>query len=520
MDLPPASSGPVQRKPSELPESDRASSALTGSGRNLPGELQAKMGSAFGADFSAVRVHEGSHVSEIGALAYTQGTDVHFAPGQYQPSSQSGQELIGHELAHVVQQSQGRVSATAQAKGVAINDDDGLEREADDLGARAARGEQVGSGAGRPTSAAGAAQCKVVQKKDVPTHYGTFKTTKFDKVEGGVDCVLMFDPDPDKIDATKIGLSQTAKITYTNGAHTGIDPTKEGRRATSGAGQDYVLDRISTANNPIYGASNLGSGEGLDKTKTDNNASGDPTKVGDNATYQLGFARTEGGTKKKKEAGLRDRPVSAAGGNMFETTALGLEGSDKGKYFGSVKWGTVRTSATNVDVKDIEIASMGTPTQSYLAPAALWNSTKTRGTLVVTANPAKARKASDLSEVDVAKDTKLRQLDEVTFQGKPMVKAETLDGSKQYYVFVVDLKDEGTGGDTVDVPVPTVYVNAVAAPLFSDSEMKTKVKDLPAKTRMEKTAGTSAGSYRMKIVDGPDTGTAGYVEASKVAQEK
>jgi hypothetical protein len=320
-------------------------------------------------------------------------------------------------------------------------------------------------------------------------------------------------------DATKLGLSQTAKITYTNGAHTGIDPTKEGRRATSGSGQGYVLDRISTANNPIYGASNLGSGEGLDKTKTDNNASGDPTKVGDNATYQLGFAHTEGGVKKKKEAGLWDRPVSAAGGNMFETTALGLEGSDKGKYFGSVKWGTVRTSATNVDVKDIELASMGTPTQNYLAPAALWNSTKTRGTLVVTANPAKARKASDLSEVDVAKDTKLRQLDEVTFQAKPMVKAETLDGSKQYYVFVVDLKDDGTGGDTVDVQVPTIYVNAGPTPLFSDSEMKTKVKDLPAKTRMEKIA-TSAGSSRMKIVDGPDTGTAGYVETSKVAQEK
>lgn len=48
------------------------------------------MGSAFGANFSAVLVHEGSHVSEAGALAYTQGTDVHFAPGQYEPSSQHG----------------------------------------------------------------------------------------------------------------------------------------------------------------------------------------------------------------------------------------------------------------------------------------------------------------------------------------------------------------------------------------------------------------------------------------------
>jgi len=54
-------------------------------------------------------------MSSLGAQAYTQGTDIHFAPGQYQPSSQGGQELLGHELAHVVQQADGRVKATTQA---------------------------------------------------------------------------------------------------------------------------------------------------------------------------------------------------------------------------------------------------------------------------------------------------------------------------------------------------------------------------------------------------------------------
>ena len=37
---------------------------------------------------------------EIGALAYAQGTDIHFAPGQYNPECQEGQKLIGHELTH------------------------------------------------------------------------------------------------------------------------------------------------------------------------------------------------------------------------------------------------------------------------------------------------------------------------------------------------------------------------------------------------------------------------------------
>ncbi|HEX7841154.1 MAG TPA: DUF4157 domain-containing protein, partial [Kofleriaceae bacterium] len=67
---------------------------------------------AFAADFSNVRVHEGAQATAIGALAYAQGTDLHFAPGQYQPHSPRGQELLGHELAHVVQQTQGRVATS------------------------------------------------------------------------------------------------------------------------------------------------------------------------------------------------------------------------------------------------------------------------------------------------------------------------------------------------------------------------------------------------------------------------
>ena len=45
----------------------------------------------------------------IGAQAYTTGSDIHFAPGQYDPHSPAGQEVLGHELWHVVQQKEGRV---------------------------------------------------------------------------------------------------------------------------------------------------------------------------------------------------------------------------------------------------------------------------------------------------------------------------------------------------------------------------------------------------------------------------
>jgi hypothetical protein len=115
-----------------------------GGGQAMPEDVRARMESAFGADFSQVRIHEGARAAALGARAYTQGADIHFAPGAYQPHSSDGQELLGHELTHVVQQRAGRVQATTQAKGVGVNDDSGLEREADEMGARAARGEPVG----------------------------------------------------------------------------------------------------------------------------------------------------------------------------------------------------------------------------------------------------------------------------------------------------------------------------------------------------------------------------------------
>ena len=114
-----------------------------GGGQPMDAAVQSRMEDAFDADFSAVRIHQGERASALGARAYTQGTDIHFAPGRYQPDSPAGQALLGHELTHVVQQSQGRVNATVQMKGVGVNDDRGLEREADEMGARVARGERV-----------------------------------------------------------------------------------------------------------------------------------------------------------------------------------------------------------------------------------------------------------------------------------------------------------------------------------------------------------------------------------------
>ncbi|MBO3457565.1 DUF4157 domain-containing protein [Aetokthonos hydrillicola CCALA 1050] len=96
----------------------------------LPDALKAGVESLSGYSLNDVRVHYNSpKPAQLQALAYTQGTEIHVTPGQ--------EEHLPHEAWHVVQQMQGRVKPTMQMKGVQINDDKGLEREAEVMGAKA-----------------------------------------------------------------------------------------------------------------------------------------------------------------------------------------------------------------------------------------------------------------------------------------------------------------------------------------------------------------------------------------------
>jgi hypothetical protein len=124
--------GPAMQLPPSL-----LSFRPSASGQRLPESVQKKMESFFGTDFSDVRVHVGPEASSIGALAFTYGSDLYFAQGQYDPQSPHGQRLIGHELTHVVQQRAGRVR-NPFGSGVAVVQDPGMEAEAERMGVRVA----------------------------------------------------------------------------------------------------------------------------------------------------------------------------------------------------------------------------------------------------------------------------------------------------------------------------------------------------------------------------------------------
>lgn len=163
--------GAIQRKreENESPMSESSGSSKSG---GMPGEVQAKMENSFGTDFSGVNIHENSSsATDMGALAYTQGNDVHFAPGQFKPESQGGQELIGHELTHVVQQREGNIKPTTEVGGMGVNNDASLENEADVKGKQAAQAKFAG-GEGGGFSPASAASSSVVQRySESPVEY-------------------------------------------------------------------------------------------------------------------------------------------------------------------------------------------------------------------------------------------------------------------------------------------------------------------------------------------------------------
>jgi hypothetical protein len=104
----------------------------------LPERLKAGVERLSGLSLDDVRVRYNSPApARYRALAHTQGTEIHVGAGQ--------EKHLAHEAWHIVQQKQGRVRPTMRMKGgVAVNNDEGLEREADMMGAKALAGAGTG----------------------------------------------------------------------------------------------------------------------------------------------------------------------------------------------------------------------------------------------------------------------------------------------------------------------------------------------------------------------------------------
>ncbi|MFZ2899302.1 MAG: DUF4157 domain-containing protein [Saprospiraceae bacterium] len=123
---------PKSEAPPEPVGSDLESrlNSTKGKGSPLPEETRSSMGSALGADFGGVRVHTGSSAvqmsQELGAHAFTHGSDIYFNAGKYDTGSKDGQRLLAHELVHTVQQ--GGVKRNINKKDISNTNETTIQR--------------------------------------------------------------------------------------------------------------------------------------------------------------------------------------------------------------------------------------------------------------------------------------------------------------------------------------------------------------------------------------------------------
>lgn len=546
---------PVQRKEGAARDGAAPSAMSGGGGQSLPGPVQAKMEQAFDTDFSAVRVHQGPHAEALGALAYTQGNAVHFGPGQYDPGSQRGQELLGHELAHVVQQREGRVASTRQAKGVALNDDQGLEREADVLGQKAARGEQARTGPGAP----GQVSSDVVQRAAMPTHFGTFDTAEYEPIrstatgqEIGVEILLEFTPGQN-VDATAIGLTQALRPTR-EGNPDPAGPAAERRTVASGAGAGHYVDQLPGSPNPIYatGANQRAGGSAQDLAVYETV----PTRAL-NAREQAEVAAQTGVSGKShtgwgqnghrymkdgvlvgpRNATLYDapkRPVANDSGQVFETTALAIDGAQEGTYYGSVQWGWQRDGSGNFSMLPLSLVSRGVPSVNFLSAAAVWNGATEDVGLETSADPTHVLADNLRVSFTVPRGTRLQSNGTGQASGNTYHSVTIQDGTNRTgWVLASDTTQMDVGRATVNLPLVDVHTVSNPAGVSLNEGVPgpwRHFNTLPRSTRVRITDHSHvmgphlpddklAGKAWIEVVDGPLTGAVGWVTHADLAPE-
>ena len=125
-----AQSESLQRKADMTNNVAQRAEAKRPNNTGMPDNLKSGIESLSGFSMDNVRVHyNSSKPATVQALAYTQGTDIHVAPGQ--------EKCLPHEAWHVAQQMAGRVSPTTSINGMLVNDNAALEHEADVMGEKA-----------------------------------------------------------------------------------------------------------------------------------------------------------------------------------------------------------------------------------------------------------------------------------------------------------------------------------------------------------------------------------------------
>lgn len=372
---------PIQREATP-PSSDDGQDNRAPNRTGLPDALKAGVEALSGLSMDDVRVHtNSSKPAQLQALAYTQGTDIHVAPGE--------ERHIPHEAWHVVQQKRGVVRPSFKLKsGPAINDNAQLENEADQMGSKAqTMGSRPFSGSlvQSPIAANAPQQLKatdssgdVVQRR-VATWGGQFNESNYapksEKFMGstliGAYIKLTFTPNNNCPRDVKIGLIQVVRV-IGEAENEGLQ--KKVLRST----ERWAIDRQNDSN-PVYGS--IDTDGNKSRELTDNPPSIEQERESPTSRNMIEVGAQLGERRKNsvQPAILTDDPRISLNRAiqqqmLFETTAVVLEGPQKGLALGTVSWGWTKAAGSTQPVLHpvARIAQHGTSTNLEAAKD-VWN---------------------------------------------------------------------------------------------------------------------------------------------------
>jgi hypothetical protein len=125
----------AESEPSVSDSLSQSIESSKGSGSPMDDSTQTFMSERFGADFSHVKIHNSSEAvqmnQQLNAKAFTTGNDIYFNEGEYQPHSDSGKQLLAHELTHTIQQNGSFVQRKKEDKPVELLGDRPIPSSAD-----------------------------------------------------------------------------------------------------------------------------------------------------------------------------------------------------------------------------------------------------------------------------------------------------------------------------------------------------------------------------------------------------
>ena len=382
--------------------------SLKGSGNPLSKSELTFFEPRFGTKFGNVKVHSNHNAAtmakSIQAKAFTIGSNIFFGQGQYTRGTSAGRWLLGHELVHVVQQNSHKKQG-------------------------------------------------VIQRAPQKTYMGEFKDKVYQDnvISGkkyGVKIELEFHPG-NKVNAKKIGMTQALKKLY-GGTPMPHTPTLRNRMVKTGAEKGFYIDQISKYGGPLYATGPTSATDTLASTPTHSQWGHHGKRFVDST-----------GTEQKKEALIKDKTASnnqtPKSGQIFETTALALEGAQKGTYYGSVKWGWKRNAAGTFGRIPLTLVSKGTPSSNFMKAAKEWNKAKALGTIKTISDPTNVYQNNHTTvKFTVPKGTKVTLGSSFGAGDMEWMKSTIASGTKagqQGLIKVTDLKDVGGGKATIDLPL-------------------------------------------------------------------